>query len=283
MPFPTGPYLTLVEHRWYETTDQYRRGHHDGTSWVSWADRGGDPVSDDWAHPDPRWLNHIFFFIPRPRSIRKNGQMALKIRHSGTNRLKRFRFRFRETTEWRLSGSFSESLRREFEYYAKQESKFRLNNTYMDTPFNQDVTLVTMTSDPGTVASDIGKPVLDDGGSIGRLLYYDNTTFEWWVAYDNDPVVATGSAMTISGGTGSGTSTGTSENYSDYDTNIPSGGTEVVFVVIKSYNFAGSEGRMIFGDVDVDSEKTTSERMVDYEIVLERVSAYQVEGYGGYP
>jgi len=282
--------LTLTEYRWSEDDDEYRRGHYRyGTTWVDWTNRGGDPASDDWEHFDARVENHIFHFIPRVRSLRKNGSMEMKIRHSGGGRLKRVRYRLRETTEWRLSGSFSETMRRELEYYAKQESKFRFDNTYMDTPYLEPVTLIICTSSPGCITSDLGKTVRDDGTNLGPLLYYDNALFRMWVAYDNDPVVATGSSIDIVSGTGAGTSNGTSRNYSDYHPSIPSAfvtavpSSEVVFVIIKSYNFSGSEGRLIFGDREEGGAKTDSEREVQYEIVLERVSARQVEGYGGYP
>lgn len=57
------------------------------------------------------------------------------------------------------------------------------------------------------VAGDIGKEVLDDGGAFGTLIHYDNTAKKWWVRTGSATVAASGSAMTISGGTGAGTST----------------------------------------------------------------------------
>lgn len=54
------------------------------------------------------------------------------------------------------------------------------------------------------VAGDIGKQVKDDGTEIGALLGYNNTTREWWI--DATTIVVSGSAMTITAGTGAGTS-----------------------------------------------------------------------------
>jgi len=56
------------------------------------------------------------------------------------------------------------------------------------------------------VAGDIGKEVLDDGGAFGTLIHYDNTAKKWWVRTGSATVAASGSTMTISGGTGTGTS-----------------------------------------------------------------------------
>lgn len=58
------------------------------------------------------------------------------------------------------------------------------------------------------IAGDIGKMVVDDGGNTGNLLDYDNTNRRWWVRWNS--TIATGSAMTITAGTGAGTSTGSS-------------------------------------------------------------------------
>lgn len=54
------------------------------------------------------------------------------------------------------------------------------------------------------VAGDIGKQVQDDTVEIGVLLGYNNTTREWWI--DATTIVVSGSAMTITAGTGAGTS-----------------------------------------------------------------------------
>jgi len=54
------------------------------------------------------------------------------------------------------------------------------------------------------VAGDIGKQVQDDAAEIGALLGYNNTTREWWI--DTALAVISGSAMTITAGTGAGTS-----------------------------------------------------------------------------
>lgn len=53
------------------------------------------------------------------------------------------------------------------------------------------------------VATDIGKMVTDDAANTGNLLAYDNTAKKWWVRWGT--TVASGSVMTITGGTGAGT------------------------------------------------------------------------------
>lgn len=54
------------------------------------------------------------------------------------------------------------------------------------------------------IAGDVGKQVQDDTVEIGVLLGYNNISRLWWV--DTDINVASGSAMTITAGTGEGTS-----------------------------------------------------------------------------
>jgi hypothetical protein len=56
------------------------------------------------------------------------------------------------------------------------------------------------------IASDIGKQVDDDGTEIGPLLAYNNTTRKWWVR--TALTVDATSTMTITSGTGAGTSVG---------------------------------------------------------------------------
>jgi len=58
------------------------------------------------------------------------------------------------------------------------------------------------------IAGDIGKTVLDDGGSTGELLAYDNTLQKWWIR--GTSTIADNSVMTISSGTGAGTGNGAS-------------------------------------------------------------------------
>lgn len=55
------------------------------------------------------------------------------------------------------------------------------------------------------VPTDIGKQVKDDTVEIGVLLAYQNALREWWVNTTTN--VVSGSAMTITAGTGAGTST----------------------------------------------------------------------------
>lgn len=68
------------------------------------------------------------------------------------------------------------------------------------------------------ISGDIGKMVVDDGGDTGNLLAYDNTERKWWVRWSSS--VATGSAITITSGTGAGTSTGTSTTGENLWSNI---------------------------------------------------------------
>ncbi len=58
------------------------------------------------------------------------------------------------------------------------------------------------------IAGDIGKMVVDDASNTGNLLDYDNTNRKWWVRWNT--TIATASAITITAGTGAGTSTGAS-------------------------------------------------------------------------
>jgi len=56
--------------------------------------------------------------------------------------------------------------------------------------------------------SDIGKQVKDDGGEIGVLLSYNNATYRWTI--DSETIIADGSVMTITDGTGAGDADGAS-------------------------------------------------------------------------
>ncbi len=58
------------------------------------------------------------------------------------------------------------------------------------------------------IASDIGKMVTDDGGNLGLLVEYNNTTRVWMVAAS--ATVTDASVMAITAGTGAGTSTASS-------------------------------------------------------------------------
>jgi len=137
------PFMKLIEYRWSDYAEKYtRRGQYWGDpawgaiNWVNGIGFDDNPDNGGSTPPTPanRKLNHMFYFLPRPNQIRKNVQMMWKISHSGTQRLKRARFRNRETLEIRVSGSFSEDLREELEYYVKQESKFWLLDDYMRAP-----------------------------------------------------------------------------------------------------------------------------------------------------
>lgn len=68
-----------------------------------------------------------------------------------------------------------------------------------------EIQILTLQSSGYTnaVPTDIGKTVRDDGVNTGPLLAYNNTNRKWWIRYGS--TIASGSAMTISGGTGAGT------------------------------------------------------------------------------
>ena len=62
--------------------------------------------------------------------------------------------------------------------------------------------------------SDIGKTVQDDSVDTGALLHFNNTTKKWWVRWGT--TIASGSTMTITSGTGAGT-TNTTGDYAGED------------------------------------------------------------------
>lgn len=168
-----GPYLMLIEYRWSDYGEKYTRK----------GDTAGDPAwPADWIDginlvpspsPDSRKYHHVFYFIPRPSQVRKNIQMMWKVAHSGTKRLKRARFRNRESLELRLSGSFSENLRAEFEYYLKQESKFWVINDYVQTP-NPENHRYEVGEDPNGVFVIIKSA--NFSGSEGQMMMEDYET-----------------------------------------------------------------------------------------------------------
>ena len=75
------------------------------------------------------------------------------------------------------------------------------------------------------VAGDIGKPVLDDAVAFGTLLFYNNDKKYWAVRTGSATIAASGSAMTITAGTGSGTTNANSATGESKYPNIYSLGT----------------------------------------------------------
>ena len=66
--------------------------------------------------------------------------------------------------------------------------------------------IVTMTAGASNaVPSDIGKPVKDDGAEVGALVHYSGANPDVWTVATRATIV-NGSAMAITGGTGTGTS-----------------------------------------------------------------------------
>jgi len=73
------------------------------------------------------------------------------------------------------------------------------------------------------VATDIGLMVTDDAANTGNLLDYDNTAKKWWVRWGTQ--IASGSVMTITGGTGAGTTNANSTTGEQLWANIYTLGT----------------------------------------------------------
>jgi len=73
------------------------------------------------------------------------------------------------------------------------------------------------------VPTDIGKMVKDDGTDTGNLLDYDNTAKKWWIRYTSQ--IASGSAMTITSGTGAGTTNANSTTGEQLWANVYTLGT----------------------------------------------------------
>ena len=90
---------------------------------------------------------------------------------------------------------------------------------------NAQIALITLSSSGYTncVPSDITKQVKDDGVEIGALLAYNNTTRKWWVR--TTQTVVNGSAMTITAGTGAGTSSDFDNTGDDLFANLYTLGT----------------------------------------------------------
>lgn len=73
--------------------------------------------------------------------------------------------------------------------------------------FSNGIRTLTFTANPGTVSTDIGKPVVGaTSGNSGILLDYNNTTFSWWVRVNSlDDDFSITETVSVTGGTGSGT------------------------------------------------------------------------------
>lgn len=75
------------------------------------------------------------------------------------------------------------------------------------------------------VPTDIGKMVQDDLADSGPLLSYDNTAKKWWVRTGSGTAILSGSSMTITGGTGAGTTNADSVDGEDLYANVYTLGT----------------------------------------------------------
>jgi len=70
-------------------------------------------------------------FTPGPKSVSKSVDVQWRVMHRGRRKLKKAKFRVRETTTWTIAGScqgsYTESLlRNTIEFYAKRNSKFKV-------------------------------------------------------------------------------------------------------------------------------------------------------------
>jgi hypothetical protein len=71
----------------------------------------------------------IFTFTPGPKSITKSVDVQWRVAHRGRRKLKKAKFRTRETITWTLQGSCqgsytADALANQLEYYSKRNSKF---------------------------------------------------------------------------------------------------------------------------------------------------------------
>jgi hypothetical protein len=72
-----------------------------------------------------------FTFTPGPKSISKSVEIQWRVAHRGRRKLKKAKFRTRETTTWTLQGSCqgsysADALANQIEFYAKKNSKFKV-------------------------------------------------------------------------------------------------------------------------------------------------------------
>jgi len=73
----------------------------------------------------------ILTFSPGPKSISKSVDVQWRVAHRGRRKLKKAKFRTRETTTWTLQGSCqgsygADTLANQIEFYAKKNSKFKV-------------------------------------------------------------------------------------------------------------------------------------------------------------
>lgn len=76
-------------------------------------------------------IGSTFTFTPSPKSISKSVEVLWRIMHSGRRKLKKSKYRVRETITWTLQGSCqgsytADALRNQIEYYTKRNSKFKV-------------------------------------------------------------------------------------------------------------------------------------------------------------
>lgn len=102
------------------------------------------------------------------------------------------------------------------------------------------------------VVTDIGKTVLETATPRGTLLHYNNTTRKWWVRYASQ--ISGTVALTISSGTGQGTTSAASTSGEDLYANIYTLGTIVTDPNPKTYVFQnGSTLAEWWGRGDVEA------------------------------
>jgi hypothetical protein len=81
----------------------------------------------------------------------------------------------------------------------------------------QGIRLLTFSAATNCVAGDVGKPVLGaTTGDAGTLLYYDNAAAQWWIrCIAADDLFDVSETVSVTGGTGTGTTSGASATGED--------------------------------------------------------------------
>jgi hypothetical protein len=89
------------------------------------------------------------------------------------------------------------------------------------------IRLLTFTAPTSCVSGDVGKPVLGGTtGDAGTLLYYDNAAGMWWIrCIATDDLFDVSETVSVTGGTGTGTTAGASATGEDVYTGVYTIGT----------------------------------------------------------
>ncbi len=88
--------------------------------------------------------------------------------------------------------------------------KFLYGGALQTSGYDSTIQIITFGATyTSAINSDIGKLVIDDGGNTGNLLHFNNTTKKWWIRWAT--TIASASVMTITSGTGAGTTNSTGD------------------------------------------------------------------------